>query len=312
MNNSKKHLWFRLLLLLVSTAMLPSAIAWARSPQGQFEKTFSVNGPVNLEVLSRSGDITVRTGGTGSVVVRGKIYVGDRWFTGSRQGDVHAIEQNPPLRQDGNSIHIEHVPERDISVDYEITVPVDTSVHTHSGSGDQTISGTHGSTDLETGSGDIKIDQITGDMHLSTGSGNVRAHSIQGSVRGSTGSGDVEVEETGGGDVEFRTGSGNVTARGVHGSFRGETGSGDVTGEGDITGPWEIHTGSGNVRVRLPGNAAFEANLSTSSGSLEVNAPVTTTVQGRVQDMHKSIRGQVRGGGPMLTVRTGSGDIHVD
>jgi Putative adhesin len=312
MNNNKKSRMSRLFLLLASTAVLLSLPAWARSPQGQFEKTFSVTGPVNLEVLSRSGDITVTTGSGRAVIVRGKIYVGDRWFTGSRSGDVHALEQNPPVRQDGNSIHIDHVAERDISVDYEITVPADTTIRTRSGSGDQTISGTRGNADLQTGSGDMKLEQITGEVRVETGSGNVRARSIQGPVHGSTGSGDVEIEETGSnGDVDMRTGSGNLTVRGVHGTFRGETGSGDVTSEGDITGPWEIRTGSGNVHVRLPSNAAFEANLSTSSGSLEVNAPVTTTVQGRVEEMHKSIRGQVRGGGPMLTVRTGSGDIHI-
>jgi len=311
MNNKKIGL-SRLFLLLASIATLLALPAWARSPQGQFEKTFSVTGPVNLEVLSRSGDITIRTGSGGSVVVRGKIYVGDRWFSGSREGDVHAIEQNPPIRQDGNSIHIDHINEHDISVDYEITVPAETTVRTRSGSGDQTISGIRGNADLQTGSGDIKLDQITGEVHVETGSGNVRARSLTGPVRGGTGSGDVEVEEAGTGDVDMHTGSGNLTVRGIHGTFRGETGSGDVTAEGEMTGPWEVRTGSGNVHVRLPANAAFEANLSTSSGSLDINAPVTTTVQGRVQEMHKSIRGQVRGGGPMLTVRTGSGDIHIE
>ena len=41
-------------------------------------------------------------------------------------------------------------------------------------------------------------------------------------------------------------------------------------------------------------------------------APITTTVQGRVQETRKTINGKVRGGGPMLTVRTGSGDIHIE
>jgi hypothetical protein len=34
-------------------------------------------------------------------------------------------------------------------------------------------------------------------------------------------------------------------------------------------------------------------------------------VQGRVDDRHRDIRGKVRGGGPLLRVRTGSGDIHI-
>jgi DUF4097 and DUF4098 domain-containing protein YvlB len=110
----------------------------------------------------------------------------------------------------------------------------------------------------------------------------------------------------------LHTGSGNVTARGVHGAFHAEAGSGDITGEGMQTGPWDIRTGSGNVHVRLPSDAAFDANISTSSGTLDVGSPITMTVQGRVQENRKQIVGKVRGGGQSLTVRTGSGDIHIE
>ena len=70
--------------------------------------------------------------------------------------------------------------------------------------------------------------------------------------------------------------------------------------------------GSGNVRVKLPSNAAFDADISTSSGSVDVGEPVEMTVQGRIGEPQKSIRGKVHGGGPLLRVRTGSGDIHID
>lgn len=300
------------LALAAALVVLFTSAAFASSPQGTFEKTLTVNGPVDLEVFTHSGDVTVRAGSSGSVLIRGKIFVGDRWFGGSRESDVHAIEQNPPIKQSGNSIHIDYVDYHNISIDYEITVPADTTVRSHSGSGDQTIEGTKGNADIQTGSGDIKLSSLTGDIHVQTGSGNVRAHSIAGGVHGGTGSGDVEIEETGSGDVDLHTGSGNVNARGVHGGFRGSTGSGDITAEGTQTSDWDIHTGSGTVRVRLPGNAAFDADISTSSGTVDVNAPVEMTVQGRVQEMHKSIHGKVRGGGPVLRVRTGSGDIHIE
>ena len=205
--------------------------------------------------------------------------------------------RHPPIRQEGNSIHIEYVNMRNISVDYEITVPADTTVRTRSGSGDQTIEGTQGNVDTQTGSGDVKLANLTGEIHLQTGSGNMRARQISGPVRGGTGSGDVEIEEAASGDIDLHTGSGNITARGVQGGFRGETGSGDVTAEGTQTGSWEIHTGSGNVHVRLPANAAFDADISSSSGSVEVGEPIEMTVQGRVADTHKQIRGKVHGGG---------------
>jgi DUF4097 and DUF4098 domain-containing protein YvlB len=306
-----KHSDFRISSLIL-VVLVASTLAVASTPQGHFEKTLQVSGPVELEVQTHAGDITVRSGPAGTVSIRGKIYVGDRWLLGGRHADVSDIEQNPPVRQEGNSIHIDYVNAHDISVDYEITVPSDTTLRTHSGSGDQTVEGTNGNVDLQSGSGDVRLSRLTGEIHLQTGSGNVRAHEISGPVRGGAGSGDIELEETGTGNVDLHTGSGNITARGVQGGLRADAGSGDITAEGSMTGAWEVRTGSGNVHIRLPAEAAFDANISTSSGTLSVDAPITMTVQGRINEMHKSINGKVRGGGPQLTVRTGSGDIHIE
>jgi len=294
--------------LLLLTAMA----AFASTPQGTFDRTLQVSGAVNLEVQTHSGDVTIRSGPSGSVVIHGRIYVNNGWFSSNRDEDVRQIEQNPPIRQDGNTIRVDYVSFHNISVNYEITVPVETTVHSQTGSGNQSIEGTRGEVDVTTGSGDVRLANLTGEIHPHTGSGNVRAREISGPVRGGTGSGDIEIEETGSGDVELRTGSGNITVRGIQGSFRGETGSGDVTAEGTQSGTWDIHTGSGNVRVRLPGNAAFDADLSTSSGTVDVDSPVEMTVEGRIGGPHKTIRGKVRGGGPMLIAHTGSGDIHIE
>lgn len=301
-----------LFVVIALVVLLASTSAFASTPQGTFDKTFQVSGPVDLEVETRSGDIIVRSGPSGTVSIHGKIFVPDHWLFGNRHTDVSGIEQRPPVRQEGNSIRVDYVNAHDISVDYEITVPADTAIRTHSGSGDQIIEGTHGNADLQSGSGDMKLSRITGQVRLQTGSGNVRAREITGAVRGGAGSGDIEVEETGAGDIDLRTGSGNITARGIQGGFHAEAGSGDITGEGTQTGGWEIRTGSGNVHVRLPADAAFDANLSTSSGTLDVGSAITMTVQGRVQETRKQIIGKVRGGGPQLTVRTGSGDIHIE
>ena len=314
--NISKFQGFKVTSTLVSIALVvlftsSAALAW-NSPQGSFDKTLTVSGPVDIEVLTHSGDVRIKTGSNSTVQIHGKIHVGDSWFSGKREEDVHAIEQNPPIRQDGNRIHIEYVNYRNISIDYEITVPVETTVRTKSGSGDQTIEGTKGNVDVQTGSGDVRLANLQGEIQAHTGSGNVRAREVAGAVRGSTGSGDVEIEETGAGDVDFHTGSGNITARGIQGGFRGETGSGEITAEGKQSGTWEARTGSGNVRLHLPANSAFDADISTSSGTIEVNSPIEMTVQGRIGDSHKSIQGKVRGGGPLLRVRTGSGDIHID
>jgi len=303
----------RFSMLAIGLAVLLAAnFAAASTPQGHFEKTLQVSGPVNVEVETGSGDVVVRSGASGSVSIRAKIFVGDHWLFGDRRTDVSDIEQHPPIRQDGNSIHIDKVTARNISIDYEITVPVDATIRSHSGSGNETIEGTHGNADVETGSGDVKLSRLTGEIRLRTGSGNVRALEVAGPVRGGAGSGDIQVQEIGSGDIDLHTGSGNVTVRGIQGALRAETGSGDITAEGAQAGAWEIHTGSGNVHVRLPANAAFDADLSTSSGTLDVGTAITMTVQGRVQESRKRIVGKARGGGPSLTVRTGSGDVHIE
>src|SRR5215469_5224582 len=168
----------RLGLLAIALVVMFTSAAFAWGPQGTFDRTLSVSGPVDLEVLTHSGDVRIRAGSSGSVQIHGKIYVGDRWLGGRREDDVHAIEQNPPIRQDGNNIHVEYVNYRNISIDYEITVPTDTTVRTKSGSGDQTIEGTHGNAEVQTGSGDVRLSNLQGEIRVQTGSGNVRAQEV--------------------------------------------------------------------------------------------------------------------------------------
>jgi hypothetical protein len=299
-------------LLAIAAVLLVASAAFASTPQGTFDKSFPVSGPVNLEVFTHSGDVTVHSGPAGSVSIHGKIFVGDRWLFGNRHDDIIEIEQHPPLRQEGNSIRIDYVNDHNISVDYEITVPEETAVRITSGSGDLTIDGTRGKVELQSGSGDVKLSRVVGEIRLQSGSGDVRAREIAGGVRGGTGSGDVELEETGAGDIDFHTGSGNITAHGIQGAFHADTGSGDITAEGTQAGAWEIRTGSGNVHLRLPASAAFDADLSSSSGTIDVVPAITTTVQGRVHEGRKEIVGKVRGGGPLVKVHTASGDIHIE
>src|SRR6202007_3486250 len=74
--------------------LFSTTVVLASTPQGTFERTLQVSGPVDLEVLTHSGDVTVRAGSSGSVFIRGKIYVGNHWLGGNRDADVHEIEHN--------------------------------------------------------------------------------------------------------------------------------------------------------------------------------------------------------------------------
>jgi hypothetical protein len=263
--------------------------------RGSFTRTLTVSGPVDLEVRTGSGDITVRPGDNGKVVIRGKIQAHDN---GAGRTDlesrVHELESNPPIEQDGNHVRVGRIdnPElrRNISIDYEMEVPVATALNSQSGSGDLTVEGIHGSVEGRSGSGDIKI------------------HDIQGRVQIHTGSGDAKFEQITGERVEIETGSGDVDLRQLHAALRVETGSGDIYAEGEPKGDWALRTGSGGVVIRLPAETGLDLDAHTNSGDISTGLPVT--VQGSVG--HGELHGKVRGGGVRLEVRTGSGDISID
>ena len=89
--------------------ILASSLASFASVIGTFDRSFQVNGPVDLEVLTRSGDVTVRNGSTGTVSIHAKIHSSNSWFGGDHKAEVQELQNNPPVRQNGNSIRIDYV-----------------------------------------------------------------------------------------------------------------------------------------------------------------------------------------------------------
>src|SRR5215470_8497434 len=78
------------------------------SAEGSFQRDLKVTGPVDLEVSTGSGNISVRTGSSDVVKVTGRIHANE-WWGGSAQEKVRKIEANPPIEQNGNVIRIGHI-----------------------------------------------------------------------------------------------------------------------------------------------------------------------------------------------------------
>src|SRR5579859_1238613 len=218
------------LIVVFALATLPLFAATT----GHFERTLNVTGPVELEVSSGSGNITVHQGGNGSVYVSAKLHANTgSWIFGG--GDVeariHRIEQNPPITQSGNTITIGKIDDRDltrnISIDYDVTVPAQTRLNSHTGSGDQQITGLQLPVTAKTGSGNITIERITADTRISSGSGDLKINSVKGVLYCDTGSGNVRAQEIAG-DVIASAGSGNIEVQQSGGSAKAETGSGTI------------------------------------------------------------------------------------
>lgn len=140
-----------------------------------------------------------------------------------------------------------------------------------------------------------------------TGSGDVRVAGVTGAVEAMTGSGRMELTAVGG-DVDVRTGAGPIGIVGLDTALRARTGTGRIRVEGAPGGAWDLSTGSGGIRIDLPDDAAFEIDARTSSGDVRTQHPVVVRDEAR----RGRLQGTVRGGGPRVTLRTGSGGIAID
>ncbi len=306
--------------------LLPMSVA--ASSEGSFQRTLQVTGPVNLDLNTGSGSVNVRTGSSSEVQVTGHIKT-TNWLGGNADERVKRIEANPPIQQSGNDIRIGHVGDTEllhnISISYDLVVPAETELRSHTGSGSQSVEGLQKQIEIEsgsgslkisdigdtvraeTGSGGIEIDRVKGNVRTKAGSGSIRATDIAGGFEGRTGSGHITLEQTASGSVRANTGSGGMELRGVHGSLDARAGSGTITAEGNPTGSWTVDSGSGNIHLKLASEASFDLDAHTSSGSISVSQPVT--VQGTMG--HKELRGKVHGGGVPVQVETGSGNIEI-
>ena len=302
----------RILFLLTIFAVLFVATAAVAEEDGRFERTLKVTGMPQVEVSTGSGNIAVHTGDNSSVRVIGHIHANHSWLFGGRDMDkVKRIEANPPIEQTGNIIKIGRIEDpdlrRNISIDFEVWVPEQTTTRANSGSGDVSVENIKAMVNASTGSGNVQARHINGELRANTGSGDVTLEDVIGNVNADTGSGNIKVGMSGDGSLRLGTGSGDVQATKVRGGLHVRTGSGNITADGDVTAEWSMESGSGDVNIQLPQNARFELAASTGSGDLSINREITMS---GAMNPHK-IRGKVNGGGPLVQLETSSGNIHL-
>lgn len=315
--------------LLVVAGLTHTTPAAAQSREGSFDRSFKVTGAVELGIKSGSGAIRVVTGPTDVVRIAARIKADNSWFAGSDvEQRIRRIEQNPPIEQQGNTVRVgwfeDSDIQRNISISYDVTVPEQTKVTAKTGSGSIDIGGVRSSVDVSSGSGSIVVGRVGGavvasagsgsldigggtSLDAQTGSGSIRAVGIAGRTTAKSGSGTIRIELTGKGDVDASAASGGVTVTGVDGGLRVTSASGSVSVTGRPSRPWTIRSSSGSVTVRLPADAAFDLDAHANSGRVDSAHPVTMT--GRIDKGR--IQGQVRGGGPLVEIRSSSGGVRI-
>lgn len=281
--------------IVALTAAFGLAVATApavTSSNATFDRTLNTGSSPNVSVATGSGNIHLHPGSSNQVHIVAHLHANHGFMSGDVDSRIQQIVSNPPIVQNGNDITIgEHHNNdlyRNISIDYDVTLPRASALTP------------------STGSGDIAVEGVGASLNARSGSGSIRATGIQGPATLGTGSGDIDFQQSAPGDVKAETGSGNIQLHGISGGLISRTGSGDITVQGQPATDWKLSTGSGSVNLAV-GGTHFNLDASTGSGDINVAQPII--MQGSLNRHH--VTGAVNGGGPIMHISTGSGDIRI-
>lgn len=208
------------------------------------------------------------------------------------------------------------------------------SVKLETGGGNITIKSAQGQIRAETGGGNVMVYSGESGVQVEAGGGNVEIKHSGGAVKTSTGGGNITLGDIGG-PAQIETGGGSIRVGSAKGRVGASTGAGSIELFGVPSA--RVETGAGAITIKLINTGADRADsvLETSAGDVTVYiAPnVAISVRASVElgnghrissdfsDIHVgsegdkwgprtlNAEGNLNGGGPVLKVRTTTGDI---
>ena len=195
-------------------------------------------------------------------------------------------------------------------VRYEVSVPAGVRVVMHNMQGMLTAKGLKGDLEAVNITGDIQVSDISGLAKIETVSGDILATGLSGGGRIETASGDVSITDADGELVVDNT-SGTTILTGVRSkSVRAESVSGNVRFQGSIdpAGRYDFASHSGNIRLALPAGASALLTLSTYTGSIDSEFPITLQ-QRPSGSRDRELQFRLGSGSARLTAESFSGNI---
>jgi hypothetical protein len=288
--------------------LFASTVCYAAEPE--FSRSLTVNGNLTFSVCSTSGSIHVAGVDGSKVQIAAQLHKSS-WHNTGTSGDMKDIAANPPIKQKGNEIKVGDpdtcggAKAHNIDIDYEITVPKNSTVEAVTGPGAVKVENIAGFVHAAAGSGNIAATNIGPDSKLATRAGTIDVTAAHGDLMALTGSGNLTVGDSTVSQARLHTGSGNITTTNLHGGMRVNSGTGNLTIGGMPIADWKVETGSGNIQMHMDPSAKFLLDVETGSGTIDSNlpSPIPSHVTNGV------LKGAVNGGGPTVQVYTGSGNI---
>jgi DUF4097 and DUF4098 domain-containing protein YvlB len=211
------------------------------------------------------------------------------------------------------------------------TVGGDLSLRT--GGGSIKVGSAKGKINAETGGGSVVVVSCLLGAVLETGGGSIEVQRCSGPLKVTTGGGSIDLGEIAG-PAEIETGGGSIRLSSATGAVRAETGGGSITLNGVPTARAE--TGAGGIVAKfVSGAERTDSVLETSAGDITVylapNLAMTIRASIELANGHRirtdfseirvvteggewgpgsaTAEGNLNGGGPVLKVRTTTGDI---
>src|ERR1700720_377289 len=265
-------------LTLLVAALAGAGCAMGPAATGSLDRTFSVKGPIRLELNNTSGDVSITGSSDGKVHIHAEARASGMGFA-SPEKRISEFISNPPIEQRGDTIRVgeEMRRMRNLSVTYVIEVPRETEISSAVLSGAQTIQDVRGPVKAEAASGSIRVSNIERETQISSLSGSIRADSIGDDLRANSASGTVTVSNIKG-DVRISAlsgstqiikpaarvdpspASGSVAGQGATSDVKAQAASGrvDVQGNPGASSYWDLKTVSGSVLLGVPSSANFQ------------------------------------------------------
>jgi DUF4097 and DUF4098 domain-containing protein YvlB len=211
------------------------------------------------------------------------------------------------------------------------------SVTVQTGGGNIKIASAKGQIKAESGGGNLVVLSGLQGAVLETGGGSIRVEKCSGPVKAMTGGGSVDLGEIGGA-AQIETGAGSIRLASAKGRVQAETGGGSIQLDGAASVQAETSAGGIVVKLLSSDSAGGRNNstLETSAGDItvylandlaisiraEIEIANGHTIRSDFTDIHVSseggpygpktvtAEGQLNGGGPVLKVRTNSGNVN--
>jgi len=293
----------RIIPAFIAAALLAAAAAPAAGQRERDEYSSRIDTTI---AFGRGGTVELQLT-NGEIIVSG-------WSRD--QVRVRATSERSELRMDASGgylkLGLRSGTSRSGDTRFEVSVPVGTRVRATTTSGDIRITGSRGEVEARTQRGDIVVEEVASSADITAFSGDVDVSNVDGRLNVNVLSGDVQVRRVTG-DIEVKTVSGEVEVREARSqAVRVNSTSGDIVFDGTIDGAgrYELETHSGDVDLTLPANVGATLIVSTYSGGIESDFPLTLQPGGVGTD-GKRFTFTLGRGGARITAESFSGDINI-